>query len=51
MQPGHPFYNMPVAARLTGPLDVPAFEKAIEGLVARHEALRVRATPGSGGRR
>lgn len=40
LQPGHPFYNMPVAARLTGPLEVPAFEKAIEGLVARHEALR-----------
>ncbi len=38
--PGHPRYNVPVAVRLTGPLDESALEKALAGLVARHETLR-----------
>ena len=35
-------YMIPVAARLRGPLDVAAMARAVEGLVARHEALRTR---------
>ncbi|WP_103349446.1 non-ribosomal peptide synthetase [Amycolatopsis sp. CA-128772] len=38
--PESPAYNVPVAARLTGPLDVPALRRAIGTLAARHPALR-----------
>jgi len=38
--PENPFFNMPAAYRLTGPLDVGALERALSGIVARHEALR-----------
>jgi amino acid adenylation domain-containing protein len=33
-------YNVPVATRLQGPLDVAALERALDALVARHEPLR-----------
>ncbi|HST62418.1 MAG TPA: amino acid adenylation domain-containing protein, partial [Longimicrobium sp.] len=33
-------YIMPMALRLRGPLDADAFRRALDGLVARHEALR-----------
>ncbi|MGW0668505.1 amino acid adenylation domain-containing protein, partial [Streptomyces sp. NPDC002746] len=33
-------YNMPLAWRLTGPLDVPALETALGDVVDRHETLR-----------
>ncbi|MER5950453.1 condensation domain-containing protein [Streptomyces sp. NPDC001904] len=35
---GH--YNMPIAYRLCGDLDIPALQGALEDLVARHESLR-----------
>jgi thioesterase domain-containing protein len=37
---GSPVYNMPAALRLTGRLDVRAFEHALTEIVRRHEALR-----------
>jgi amino acid adenylation domain-containing protein len=40
LQPQHPFYNMPVAARIRGPLDEVALGRALQELVERHEALR-----------
>ncbi|AEI67135.1 non-ribosomal peptide synthetase [Corallococcus macrosporus] len=40
LQPGTALYNVPWAAWLTGPLDVPALERALAGLFLRHEALR-----------
>ncbi|MFD7028606.1 amino acid adenylation domain-containing protein [Streptomyces sp. NPDC059917] len=35
-------YNIPVATRLSGPLDRPALRRALAELVRRHEALRTR---------
>ena len=37
--PESPAYNVPIAARLAGPLDVPALRRALEVLAARHPAL------------
>jgi amino acid adenylation domain-containing protein len=39
-QPNSPFYNIPTAVRLTGKLDVVAFERALNEIVRRHETLR-----------
>ncbi|WP_444543745.1 amino acid adenylation domain-containing protein, partial [Nocardia concava] len=33
-------YNLPIALRVTGPLDVPALRAAVADLVTRHEVLR-----------
>ncbi len=38
--PGLTVYNVPRALRLRGPLDEAALRRALDGLVARHEALR-----------
>jgi hypothetical protein len=38
--PGNPFYNLPSAYRLSGPLDVVALERALTEIVGRHEVLR-----------
>jgi amino acid adenylation domain-containing protein len=40
--PGLTAYNMPMARRLSGPLDVAALERALTAIVARHEILRTR---------
>src|SRR3954454_12503073 len=39
-EPGAATYNVAVPLRLTGALDVAAMERAINAVVARHEALR-----------
>ncbi|HEX6967968.1 MAG TPA: amino acid adenylation domain-containing protein [Micromonosporaceae bacterium] len=39
-QPGDPVYNLPVAVRVQGPLNVAALRAAVELIVARHGALR-----------
>ncbi|KYG06012.1 hypothetical protein BE21_37340, partial [Sorangium cellulosum] len=38
--PNNAFYNVPMAVRLEGPLDVPALERSLLEVVRRHEALR-----------
>src|SRR5438270_456320 len=40
LQPGHAFYNIPVALRLQGPLDAAALEQSLNEIVQRHESLR-----------
>jgi amino acid adenylation domain-containing protein len=40
LEPGMPFYNMPLAVRLNGRLRVHLLERALSELVRRHEALR-----------
>ena len=42
LEPDNPAYHLPLAARLTGALDVPALSAAVADVVARHEALRTR---------
>ncbi|MBU8900321.1 amino acid adenylation domain-containing protein [Corallococcus sp. M34] len=38
---GVPAYHLPAAARLVGPLDVDALDRAVAALIGRHDALRV----------
>lgn len=40
LEPGSATYNIPVAVRLTGALDLPALERALNEVVRRHEVLR-----------
>ncbi|HST60896.1 MAG TPA: amino acid adenylation domain-containing protein, partial [Longimicrobium sp.] len=40
LRPGSAFYNVPVAVRLRGALDVPVLERALGETIRRHEALR-----------
>ncbi|HLF28784.1 MAG TPA: amino acid adenylation domain-containing protein, partial [Anaerolineae bacterium] len=40
LEPGRATYNLPLALRLRGPLEVKALEQALAALVSRHEALR-----------
>jgi amino acid adenylation domain-containing protein len=40
MDPGSTVFNMPLAARFRGALDVPALARSLEEVVRRHEVLR-----------
>ncbi len=40
LDPGRQTYNVPLAIRMRGPLDVPAVRSAVTELVRRHETLR-----------
>jgi amino acid adenylation domain-containing protein len=40
LEPGHAFYNVPIALRLTGPLHLDALRAAFGAIVQRHEILR-----------
>ncbi|KFA88634.1 condensation domain-containing protein, partial [Archangium violaceum] len=40
LQPGSPLYNVPVAIRLSGALDVATLERCFNELLRRHESLR-----------
>jgi amino acid adenylation domain-containing protein/FkbH-like protein len=40
VEPGTHAYNVPIALRLQGRLDIPALERAFNEIVNRHEALR-----------
>ncbi|HYG62777.1 MAG TPA: amino acid adenylation domain-containing protein, partial [Thermoanaerobaculia bacterium] len=47
--PGQAVYNIPVAARLRGRLDPALLQRALDGLLARHESLRTVFADGSTG--
>ncbi|MGA9771369.1 MAG: condensation domain-containing protein, partial [Blastocatellia bacterium] len=49
LAPGNPFYNIVAAVRCKGSLDVAAFEKSLNEIVRRHEALRT-TFPSVGGK-
>lgn len=40
LDPGTPAYNMPVALRIKGALDVASFSRSFEAIIQRHETLR-----------
>src|SRR5918912_2262902 len=40
LEPDNPFYNVPLAVRLGGPLDVAALGRTLSEIVRRHEVLR-----------
>jgi amino acid adenylation domain-containing protein len=42
MDPGRSVYNIPLAIRFTGPLEVPVLERTFGEVVRRHESLRTR---------
>ena len=42
LMPGSPFYNMPVALRISGAVDVQALGESLQEMVRRHECLRTR---------
>ncbi|HEY0601397.1 MAG TPA: condensation domain-containing protein, partial [Herpetosiphonaceae bacterium] len=50
LDPGDASYNIPLALRLTGQLDVAALERCYQAIIARHESLRTTflvPTPGA----
>src|SRR2546423_12364370 len=49
LDPDNPSYNVPVALRLTGDLDVAGLEKRINATVERPETLRTTLAPIDGG--
>ncbi|MEG4836965.1 amino acid adenylation domain-containing protein [Microcoleus sp. B9-D4] len=44
LEPTNPFYNVPLALRLQGSLNVVALEKSLNKIIQRHEALRTNFT-------
>jgi amino acid adenylation domain-containing protein/non-ribosomal peptide synthase protein (TIGR01720 family) len=42
LEPGTAAYNIPIAVRIRGPLDVAALEASVNVVIGRHEALRTR---------
>jgi amino acid adenylation domain-containing protein len=44
IEPGHSFYNLPLAIRLSGPVIPSVLERSLHEVVRRHEALRTTFT-------
>ena len=44
LEPGHSFYNLPLALKLSGPIDIAVLGESLNAIVLRHEALRSRFT-------
>ncbi|HSF41305.1 MAG TPA: non-ribosomal peptide synthase/polyketide synthase [Thermoanaerobaculia bacterium] len=48
LEPEDPAYNIPLAVRLEGELDIAALEGALRGLILRHETLRTTFSAATG---
>src|SRR5262245_34210001 len=48
LDPGNPAYNVPLAIRITGALDLEALQRTLNELIVRHEALRTRFAAADG---
>ncbi len=48
LEPGSPFYNIPAAVRLSGPIDAAALERAFQEIARRHRILRTAYTLAGG---
>jgi condensation domain-containing protein len=46
LQPNNPYYNIPRALRIHGPLNVAALKLSLQEIAERHETLRARIVPG-----
>ncbi|MFF3089077.1 condensation domain-containing protein [Streptomyces nojiriensis] len=49
LRPGDPFFSIPFAITIEGSLDPDALRRALDALVRRHDALRVRIVRDAGG--
>lgn len=49
LRPGTSMFNVPFLLRLSGTLDVPAFERAVRGLLDRHDVFRTVIAAGDDG--
>src|SRR3990172_11306166 len=49
IEPDSPLYNIPVAVRLSGALNIEALQKTLDAIVARHEVLRTTFVSVDGG--
>ncbi|HEY2737238.1 MAG TPA: condensation domain-containing protein, partial [Thermoanaerobaculia bacterium] len=49
LEPGSAVYNLPLALRLTGPLDAGALERSLDEVFRRHEVLRTTFAEGPDG--
>ncbi|MFJ9622274.1 condensation domain-containing protein [Streptomyces sp. NPDC101181] len=49
LRPGDPFFSVPFAVGIDGPLDPAALGRALDELIARHPALRTRIVRGADG--
>ncbi|MBN3925206.1 condensation domain-containing protein [Nostoc sp. NMS4] len=45
LEPGNPFYNVAIAIRLTGKLNLAIVEQSLNEIIKRHESLRTTFTP------
>ena len=48
LEPNSPFYNIPVAVRLSGDLKIQVLQQALDAIVAHHEILRTNYTNENG---
>ena len=48
LEPGTPFYNIPIAVRLDGDLDTAALWRSVNEIIRRHESLRTTFLPQDG---
>jgi amino acid adenylation domain-containing protein/non-ribosomal peptide synthase protein (TIGR01720 family) len=42
LEPGNPVYNIPIALRIKGELNVAALDRSLDEIIARHESLRTK---------